>query len=138
MYLLQSNTKSIHNPRSSEGSANSTELGKDTISLFSSGKITFLDCYKDLSAVTKNIDSSSRVFQSPEICTALEKIFWSDKIKIDLFGRHNSRHIWRKVDTSYDPQNIILSNNHNDRSMILCIFSKSGIEPISSHYRNVG
>ena len=41
-----------------------------------------------------------------------ERVIWSDEIKIELFGRNEARHVWRKRGTAYGPKNTIPTMKH--------------------------
>ena len=41
-----------------------------------------------------------------------EKVMWSDKTKIELFGLNSTRRVWRKKKDEYNPKNTIPTVKH--------------------------
>uniref|UniRef100_A0A8C7SUX3 Transposase Tc1-like domain-containing protein n=1 Tax=Oncorhynchus mykiss TaxID=8022 RepID=A0A8C7SUX3_ONCMY len=48
-----------------------------------------------------------------------EKVIWSDKTKIELFGLNSTRHVWRKKKDEYNPKNTIPTMKHGGGNIIL-------------------
>ena len=48
-----------------------------------------------------------------------ERVVWSDESKIELFGRNEARHVWRKPGTAYDPKNTILAVKHGGGNIMV-------------------
>uniref|UniRef100_A0AAY5K006 Transposase Tc1-like domain-containing protein n=1 Tax=Esox lucius TaxID=8010 RepID=A0AAY5K006_ESOLU len=46
-----------------------------------------------------------------------EKVMWSDKTKIELFGLNSTHRVWRKKKDEYNPKNTILTVKHGGRNI---------------------
>ena len=57
-----------------------------------------------------------------------QKVLWSDKTKMELFGLNAKRYVWRKPNTAHQPKNTIPTVKHGGGSIMLCgCFSSAGI-----------
>ena len=50
---------------------------------------------------------------------ALEKVVWSDKTKIELFGINLNRRVWRKRNAEYNPKNTTPTVKHGGGNLML-------------------
>ncbi|KAI4886930.1 hypothetical protein NFI96_030441 [Prochilodus magdalenae] len=68
-------------------------------------------------ASTSRLKFTNDHLNDPE--EAWEKVMWSDETKIELFGIHSTRRVWRKKKDEYKPSNAVPTMKHGCGNIIL-------------------
>ena len=70
--------------------------------------------YSTVCSIIRKFKEYGTTVSLPRAGAPLEKgneycktVIWSDETKLELFGRNDARHVWRKQGTAYDRKNTI-------------------------------
>ena len=56
-----------------------------------------------------------------------KKVLWTDKTKIELFGRNDKRYVWRKPNAAFEEKNLMPTVKHGGGSILVWgCFAASG------------